>query len=42
MNPNGLIDARGTLYGTTAAGGEHQVYGIFITDGCGTVFELTP
>jgi uncharacterized repeat protein (TIGR03803 family) len=39
-----VFDARGTLYGTTIAGGGKGVTtcSFFTTDGCGTVFKLTP
>jgi uncharacterized repeat protein (TIGR03803 family) len=33
----GLIDVKGTLYGTTSQGGDHTCNGI----GCGTVFSIT-
>lgn len=35
---SGLIDVNGTLYGTTAAGGNSGCYGY----GCGTVFSVDP
>jgi len=39
-NPDGgLLDVRGTLYGTTQAGGANVCSGL---DGCGTVFRISP
>jgi uncharacterized repeat protein (TIGR03803 family) len=35
-----LIEVRGTFYGTTDGGGAHRC-GLY-TDGCGTVFSITP
>lgn len=35
--PTGLLNVRGTLYGTTGAGGDRRCRG-----GCGTVFAFTP
>jgi uncharacterized repeat protein (TIGR03803 family) len=38
---SGLIDVKGTLYGTTQGGGSH-VGEACIKGGCGTVFSITP
>jgi uncharacterized repeat protein (TIGR03803 family) len=40
----GLIDVKGTLYGTTQYGGAYSTYycGIYGSRGCGTVFTITP
>ncbi|HTT83704.1 MAG TPA: choice-of-anchor tandem repeat GloVer-containing protein [Rhizomicrobium sp.] len=38
-DPRDLIDAKGTLYGTTGAGGGS---GCVFSEGCGTVFSLDP
>jgi uncharacterized repeat protein (TIGR03803 family) len=40
-DPNGMIAANGTLYGTTFAGGSSRTCGLASTAGCGTVFKLT-
>jgi uncharacterized repeat protein (TIGR03803 family) len=43
-NPRaGLIDVRGTLYGTTVGGGSYEcLYGNYYYSSCGTVFSITP
>jgi uncharacterized repeat protein (TIGR03803 family) len=40
----GLIDVKGTLYGTTQYGGAYSTYycGIYSSRGCGTIFTITP
>jgi hypothetical protein len=37
-----IMDAPGTLYGTTTQGGDQATNCPFHNDGCGTVFKLTP
>jgi uncharacterized repeat protein (TIGR03803 family) len=41
---SGLIDVKGTLYGTTRSGGAYSSYycGYYGSPGCGTVFAITP
>jgi uncharacterized repeat protein (TIGR03803 family) len=39
----GLIDVKGTLYGTTTSGGAYSTYYCgYRSPGCGTVFSITP
>jgi len=37
-----ILDAEGNLYGTTVSGGLGGYSGCWYTQGCGTVFEVTP
>jgi len=37
-----IMDASGNLYGTTLAGGNGAQCPFGVTNGCGTVFKLTP